>query len=103
MVTQADIDQAAGPILAALTPATQGNLQGEVHPNERLAGQVACQPAVTLDHPVGSNASQVTVSVSVICRAQVYDHEAVVRLVTNVLRQQASTTLGTDYALQEPL
>jgi len=100
MVTQADIDQAAGPLLAALTPATQGNLQGEVHPNERLAGPVQCQPAVTPDHPVGSNASQVTVTVSVTCHAETYDREAVVRLVTNALMQQAATTLGTDYALQ---
>ena len=94
MVTQADIDQAAGPLLAALTPATQGHLQAEVHPNERLAGQVQCQPAVTPDHPVGSNASQVTVSVSVTCHAQVYDHEAVVRLVTNALMQQADDDPG---------
>ncbi len=100
MVTQADIDQAAGPLLAALTPATQASLQAEVHPNERLAGPVICQPAITPDHPVGSNASQVTVSVLVICHAQVYDHEAVVRLVTNALMQQATTTLGADYALQ---
>ena len=63
MVTQADIDQAAGPLLATLTPATQTSLQGEVHLNERLAGQVVCQPAVTPDHPVGSDASQVTVGV----------------------------------------
>jgi len=100
MVTQADIGQAAGPLLAALTPATQGSVQGEIHPNERLAGQVVCQSAVTSDHPVGSDASQVTVSVSVICHAQVYDHEAVVRLVSNALMQNASTTLGTAYALQ---
>jgi hypothetical protein len=100
MVTQADIDQAAGPLLATLTPATQASLQGEVHPNERLAGPVACQPVVTPDHPVGSNASQVTVSASVTCHAEVYDHEAVVRLVTTTLMQQASTTLGTDYALR---
>ena len=100
MVTQADIDHAAGPLLATLTAATQTGLQGEVHPNERLVGPIACQPAVTPDHPVGSDASQVTVSVSVTCHAQVYDHEAVVRLVTNALMQQATTTLGTDYALR---
>jgi hypothetical protein len=100
MVTQADIDHAAGPLLATLTPATQGNLQGEVHPNERLAGPIACQPAITPDHPVGSNASQVTVSILVTCRAEVYDHEAVKHLVTNALMQQATTTLGTDYALR---
>jgi hypothetical protein len=100
MVTQANIDQAAGSLLAALTPATQGHLQGEIHPNERLAGPGGCQPAITPDHPVKSNASQVTVSVSVTCHAQVYDHEAVVRLVTNALMQQATTTLGTGYALR---
>ena len=99
MVTQADIDQAAGPLVAMLTPATQASLQGEVHPNERLAGQVACQPAITPDHSVGSNTSQVTVSVSVTCRAEVYDHEVVVRLVTYALMQQAMTTLGSGYML----
>jgi hypothetical protein len=100
MVTQADIDQTAGPLLATLTPATQASLQGEINLNERLAGQVECQSAITPDHPVGSDASQVTVGVSVTCHAQVYDHDAVVRLVTTTLRQQASTTLGTGYALQ---
>ena len=99
MVTQADIDQAAGPLVATLTPATQASLHAEVHPNERLAGQVQCQPTVTPDHPVGSDASQVTVGVSVTCHAQVYDHEAVVRLVTNALMHNASTTLGSGYVL----
>ncbi len=100
MVTQADIDQAAGPLLATLTPATQASLHAEVHPNERLAGPVGCQPAITPDHPVGSDASRVTVGVQVACHAQVYDHEAVVRLVTITLMQQAMTTLGTGYALR---
>ncbi len=103
MVTQADIDQAAGSLLAALTPATQVRLQAEVHLNERLAGPVGCQPAITPDHPVGSDAPQVTVNVSVICHAQVYDHEAVVRLVTTTLMHEATTTLGTGYALQGPI
>src|SRR5260370_12511294 len=100
MVTQADIDQAAGPLLAALTPATQASLQGEVHPNERLARPAVCQPAITPDHPVGSDASQMTVGVQVACHAQVYDHEAVVRLVTITLMQQEMTTLVTGYALR---
>jgi len=99
MVTQADIDQAAGPLLATLTAATQEHLHAEVHQGERLAGQVQCQPAVTPDHPVGSDASQVAVSVSVTCHAQAYDHEAVVRLVTDALTQQAMTTLGSGYRL----
>jgi hypothetical protein len=99
MVTQADIDHVAGPLLAALTPATQASLQAEVHQGERLAGQVQCQPVITPDHPVGSDASQVTVSVSVTCHAQVYDHEAVVRLVTTTLMHEASTTLGSGYRL----
>jgi hypothetical protein len=100
MVTQADIDHVAGPLLATLTLETQESLQAEVHPNERLAGPVGCQPAVTPDHPVGSNASQVTVSASVTCHVQVYDHEAVVQLVTTTLMHEAMTTLDTDYTLR---
>ena len=100
MVTQADIDQAAGPLVATLTAATQATLHAQVSPNERLAGQVQCQPAVTPDHPVGSDASRVTVSVSVICHAEAYDYGAVVRLVRSALLQTASTTLGTGYALR---
>jgi hypothetical protein len=100
MVTQADIDQAARPLVATLTAATQERLQEEMHQSERLAGQVQCQPAVTPDHPVGSNASQVTVSVQITCHAETYDDGAVVRLVRGALLQQAMTTLGSGYALR---
>jgi hypothetical protein len=99
MVTQADIDQVAGPLVATLTAATQERLHAQVSPNERLARQVQCQPAVTPDHPVGSDASQVTVSVQVTCHAEAYDDEAVARLLTGALMQQAMTTLGSGYAL----
>ncbi len=74
--------------------------QGEIHQGERLARPVHCQPAVTPDHPVGSDTTQVTVNVSVTCHAQVYDYKAVEHLVTTTLMQQATTTLGTDYALR---
>ena len=99
MVTQQDIDQAAGPQLATLTPETQTSLHIQVHQSERLAGPVQCQPQVTPDHPVGSDASQVTVSVSVTCHADVYDHEAVVLLVTGALMQEVAATLGSGYSL----
>jgi hypothetical protein len=99
MVTQADIDHAAGPLLAALTPQTQATLHAQVSPNERLARQVQCQPAVTPNHPVGSNASQVTVSVSVTCHAEAYDYGAIVRQVTGALLHEATTTLGSSYRL----
>ncbi len=100
MVTQADIDQAAGPLLATLTPQTQASLHAQVRPNERLAGQVQCQSQVIPDHSVGDNASQVMVSVSVACHAEVYDYEAGVRLVTGALLYEAATALGTNYALR---
>jgi Baseplate J-like protein len=99
MVTQADIDHAAGPLVATLTAATKVSLQGEVHQNERLAGPVQCQPAVTPDHPVGSDASQVTVSVQVACHAETYDYEAVIRLANGALIQEALMTLGSGYVL----
>ncbi len=100
MVTQADIDQAAGPLLATLTPQTQASLHAQVRPNERLAGQAQCQSQVIPDHPVGGNAAQVTVSVSVACHAEAYDYEAGVRLVTGALLHEAATALSTNYALR---
>ena len=103
MVTQADIDQAAGPLLAALTPQTLEGVHIQVQQSERLAGQVQCQPAVAPDHPVGSNASQVTVSASVTCHAEVYDYEAVVQLVTGALMQEATATLGSGYRLHSTI
>ena len=99
MVTQADIDHAAGPLVATLTAATQERLHAQVSPNERLAGQVQCQPVVTPDHSVSSNASQVTVSIQVTCHAETYDDEAVARLVTGALMHNASITLGSGYVL----
>lgn len=99
MLTQADIDHAAGPLLAALTPQTRATLHAQVSPNERLARQVQCQPAVTPNHPAGSNASQVTVSASVTCHAEAYDYGAVVRLVSSALLHEATTTLGSGYRL----
>jgi len=99
MVTQADIDHAGGPLLATLTPATQASLQDQVHPNERLAGPVQCQPAVTPDHLVASDTAQVTVSVSVTCRAEAYDYVAVMQLATGTLVHEATIRLGSGYAL----
>jgi hypothetical protein len=99
MVTQADIDRAAGPLLATLTPATQASLQDQVHPNERLAGPVQCQPAVTPDHLVASDTAQVTVSVQITCRAEAYDYVAVMQLVTGALVHEATIRLGSGYAL----
>src|SRR5260370_18021119 len=78
-----------------ISPVTQASLQGEIHQSERLAGQVGCRPAVTPDHPVGSDTSQGTVNVSVTCHAQVYDHEAVVPPLTNPPSQETPTTPGT--------
>jgi hypothetical protein len=99
MVTQQDIDQAAGPLVATLTPATQETLHAQVSPNERLVGQEVCQSAVAPDHPVGGNASQVTVSVSVTCHAEAYNYGAVVQVVRGALMHEATTSLGSGYVL----
>jgi hypothetical protein len=99
IVTQQDVDTVATSLVATGTQQTQASLHQELRPNDRLTGQVQCQPHITPDHAVGSDASQVTVSVSVACHAEVYDDEAVHHLVTDTLTQQALATLGPGYSL----
>src|SRR5258708_34276588 len=97
MVTQADIDHARGPLLATLTPATRASLQDQVHPKERLAGPVQCQPAVTPDHLVGSDTIQVTVSVQVTCRAETYDYVAVIQFVAGAPVHETTNRPGSGF------
>ncbi len=63
-----------------------------------LATPLIGTPMVTPDHPAGSDAAQVTVTISVTCRAETYDAQAVEHLALTKLSQQAAT-LGAGYAL----
>jgi VCBS repeat-containing protein len=100
VVAWQDVEAVTGPQSTVLTGQAQTSLQEEVRPNEQLASPAQCHPALHSDHPIGSEATHVTITLTVTCQAEVYDQQAVQRLASTVLDEQAHTTLGAGYSVQ---
>jgi hypothetical protein len=100
VVTRQDVEAVSGPQGSTLTQAAQASLQGEVRPNEQLASSAQCHPVLRTDHPIGSEATHVTITLSVTCQAEVYDQQAVQQLASAALSEQARKSLGTGYSVQ---
>ncbi len=97
-VRQADIDGLAHPLIDTLTQYALTGVRSQLRPKEWMVANPVCTPAISLDHPVGSKATQVTVTVAVACRVEVYDQQAALRLAASSFTQEVSTALGTNYA-----
>ncbi len=100
VVARQDVDAITGPQSATLTQAAQASLQGEIRPNEQLTNPAQCHSTVSTNHPVGSEATQVTISLTVTCQGEVYDQQAVQQFAGTVLSEQARKTLGAGYSVQ---
>ena len=98
-VRQADIDGLARPLIDTLTWDAQAGVRSQLHTQGWSPFASACSNTVNADHPAGSRATQVTVTVTVTCRAEVYDQLAALRLAASSLTQEATTTLGANYIL----
>ncbi len=98
-IRQADIDGLARPLIDTLTQDAQVGVRSQLHPQEWMVIFPACVPAINADHPAGSRATRVTVTVAVICRVEVYDQQAALQLVATSLKQETSALLGSNYAL----
>ncbi|HWZ18118.1 MAG TPA: hypothetical protein VNW73_04925, partial [Ktedonobacteraceae bacterium] len=100
VVQQSDINGAASAITASLTPGTQAALQKQVHTNEQVVtNTLRCTSAVSANHAAGDHAPNVTVIVTVTCKEEVYDQQAALTMAASLLAKQASTELGSNYAL----
>jgi len=99
-VRQADIDGLARPPIDTLTQDAQAGVRVQLRPSEWMVALPVCSNTVNTDHPAGSRATQVTVTVAVTCRAEVYDQQAALRLAASSFIQEMTTTLGTNYALE---
>jgi VCBS repeat-containing protein len=96
-VAQRDVAQVAGPLTTTLTKSAQDAFGAQVRPSEHSVSPAHCTPAVHPDHPVGSEATQVTVTVSVTGRGEVYDVQGAKVLAATLLAQQTTHTLGSSY------
>jgi hypothetical protein len=96
-VAQQDVQQVAGPLATTLTKSAQETFTTQIHPTEQVVSPERCTPTVHPDHPVGSEATQAAITVSVTCRGEVYDAQGAKVLAATLLAQQAAHTLGSSY------
>ena len=100
VVARQDVEAVAGPESSTLTQQAQTSLQGEIRPNEQLASPAQCHPALHTNHLIGSEATHVTITLSVTCQVEVYNGQAVQQLVSATLGEQARKSLGIGYNVQ---
>jgi Baseplate J-like protein len=99
MVTQQDISAVASSLKASLDQGVQAALSQQIHSNETLVTPVPCATTVTPDHQAGSEAAQVSITVSEICTREAYDTGALHDLLMQKTTQQAAKQLGEGYRL----
>lgn len=97
-VSQQDFDGVSEPLTTALTHHAQSTFHAQVLPNEQEVTPPQCTSTVQPDHPVGSEATQVSVVVAVTCRGEVYDMHAAKALAIALLTEQAAKDLGPSYS-----
>ncbi len=103
VVARQDVDEVITQESSPLTQEAQARLQADVRPGEQLIAPAQCHPGVSTDHPVGSEAAHVTITLTLTCQGEVYDQQAVEQLASAALSTQARTTLGTGYSVQGPI
>lgn len=68
-----DVNGVASPLSTTLTRQGQAALQAQVRTDEQLAAPMRCPPQITAMPGIGEEATQITVTVSVTCSAEVYN------------------------------
>jgi len=97
-VSQQDFNGVSEPLTTALTHHAQTTFYAQMLPNEKEVTPPQCTSTVQPDHPVGSEATWVSVVVAVTCRGEVYDMQAAKALGIALLTEQAEKGLGPSYS-----
>ena len=96
---QSDIDDAAAPLVSQLTSDAQASVQVQVQANEQLASDTVCTPNIKTNHNANDRAGNVTVTVTVTCKGDVYDAQAARAMAADWLKSDAASQPGAPYAL----
>ena len=97
VVAQSDIDGVRNQLSSGLQQQVLKQMLGKLAQGEVMAQQPVYTTSVSSNNPVGSQANQVTVQVTVSTEVIVYNHTVAGGLATQLLNQQASQTLGSSY------
>jgi len=99
VVLQHDIDTLAAPFVTQAIQQAQAALPNQERPGEQLAPGTACAPRIAADHPAGSLADHITVTIMAACHAEVYNQRVAQQLAGNLMEQQVAHTFGSPYQL----
>ncbi len=97
VVTKSDLASAEAAIQATLTKSAQAALTTQLYPGEALITP-PCKLTVSSDHKPGTEASQVTVTVSETCRGIAYISHDVYASATQMITKDAAKRLGSGYS-----
>ena len=98
-VSVQDISTAATSVSKTLVQSAQAALQTQVRPGETLITPLACQQHTTPNHQPGTEAVQVTITVSETCTGTVYNAQQYQNQLIQMMDQQAAKQLGAGYHL----
>jgi hypothetical protein len=99
MVTQEDINTATTTLKTSITQSVQAALQAELKANETLIAPFPCTPTISSDHTAGQEATQVTIIMQETCTGLAYDTQALHAIMSQMINQEATRTLGIGYGL----
>ncbi|MEO7020388.1 MAG: serine/threonine-protein kinase [Ktedonobacteraceae bacterium] len=97
IVAQSDLDGVRAALLLSLQQQVVQHIDALLASGEVRAGVPSYTIAVTSDHPVGSEATQVNVSVSLSANVLVYDMRLASDLARQLLNNEAIQVLGVNY------
>ncbi len=100
VVSQDDLDRVRGMLQPTLQQQVMTRLQAQLRSGETLAGTPSYAVHVSSDQPVGTQADQVRVQVSVTGTVTAYSPEVARHLATQILSRQAQHALGSAYHLR---
>ena len=98
-VQQSDINQAASSIEARLKQGTLNALRKQLHSNEQFVSSPICKSKVTSDHQVNDVATEVAVTATVTCTAEVYNPHEILARSDQMLNERAQALFGPNYTL----
>src|SRR5579883_551248 len=100
VATQHDIDQAAARLITDLDQSIQAALATQVQSDETLLIPQQCTQTVASDHPIGTEASQVRITVSEQCHGIAVPTSPYEQALMQAVEQEATAQSGTGYSLQ---
>jgi hypothetical protein len=105
LVTQNDLDGVKNELTPNLRQQAAQQLSGQIQPGEVQVGSPGYTVNVTSDQPVGANAAQVTVTVTVTAKVLVYNTRIANDLARQLLSSEAkqSPAIGSGYQLRGSL